>query len=192
VVIVDNKIIGDEIFERKFVCDLNACKGACCIHGDSGAPLEKDELAKLDEVMEAVKPYMNQKGLTAIKKKGLYEVDGDGDYVTPLVAPAKECAYVFFDEQKIAKCAIEQAYLDGKTNWHKPISCHLYPIRTQTLKSGAEALNYHEWEICAPACKCGEQLSVPVYKFLKQPLVRKYGSEFYEAMEAAAKKLAED
>jgi hypothetical protein len=185
VVIVDNKIVGDEIFERKFVCDLNACKGACCIHGDSGAPLEKSELKKLEEVIDAVKPYMNKKGLAAIKQHGLYEIDSDGDYVTPLVGPAEECAYVYFDEKKIAKCAIEQAYLNGETKWHKPISCHLYPIRVSKLKT-SEALNYHEWEVCEPACACGDKLDVPVYKFLKQPLIRKYGETWYKKLEAAA------
>jgi Protein of unknown function (DUF3109) len=185
VVIVDNKIVGDEIFERKFVCDLNACKGACCIHGESGAPLEKAELKKLEEVIDAVKPYMNKKGLAAIKKQGLYEIDSDGDYVTPLVGPAEECAYVYFDDKKIAKCAIEQAYLNGETKWHKPISCHLYPIRVSKLKT-SEALNYHEWEICEPACACGDKLDVPVYKFLKQPLIRKYGEDWYKQLEAAA------
>lgn len=184
-VIVDNKIVGDEIFERKFVCDLNACKGACCVLGDSGAPLEQDELQKLEEVIDAVKPYMNKKGLAAIAKKGLFEIDSDGDYVTPLVGPSEECAFVYFDDKKIAKCAIEQAYLNGETKWHKPISCHLYPIRVSKLKT-SEALNYHEWEVCEPACACGDKLDVPVYKFLKQPLIRKYGSAWYKKLEKAA------
>lgn len=183
---IKNTIISDEVLDRKFVCDLNACKGECCVAGESGAPLDEDELPHLMEVLEKVKPYMNAKGLKAVKKHGPYVIDSDGDYTTTLVGPEKECAFVIFDENKIAKCAIEQAYEDGVIHWKKPISCHLYPIRITPNKS-FEAVNYHSWSVCKPACECGSKLDVPVYKFLKAPLIRKYGKEWFAELELVAK-----
>lgn len=183
---IGQTLISEDLLEKKFVCDLNACKGACCVAGDSGAPLEKSELKQLEEVLDAVKPYMNKKGLAAIRKHGPFVVDSDGDYTTTLVSEKAECAFVFFDEHKIAKCAIEQAYNEGKISWKKPISCHLYPVRITRYK-GYDAVNYSHWDICAPACACGEKLDVPVYKFLKEPLIRKYGKGWYAELEQSAK-----
>lgn len=182
---IDNTLISEDILEKKFVCDLNACKGACCVAGDSGAPLDKDELKTLDGVLEKVKPYMTKKGLKAVEKNGCYVIDGDGDYTTTLVSEGAECAFVYFDENKIAKCAIEQAYLDKVISWQKPISCHLYPIRIKKTKT-YDAVNYDKWSVCKPACECGEKLNVPVYKFLKTPLIRKYGKDWYKQLEKSA------
>ena len=181
-IIVGQTLVSEELFENHFVCDLNACKGACSIEGERGAPLDADELDRLEEVMDEVKPYMRAEGLKAIEEKGLYEMDVEGDLVTPLVSTHGACAYVYFDEAGIAKCAIEKAYLAGKTSWKKPISCHLYPIRLANL-SEYIALNYHHWPICAPACECGSKLQVPVYKFLKEPLERKFGVEWFAELE---------
>lgn len=178
-------LISEEILERKFVCDLNACKGACCIEGDAGAPLEDDETAILDDIYEDVKPFMEFDGIQAVEKIGKYEVDEEGDYVTPLVSAGGRCAYVVFDNG-IAACAIEKAYNAGVVDFKKPISCHLYPIRIQKLPD-YDALNYHRWHICQPACDCGAKLDVPVYKFLKEPLIRKYGSEWYEEIDEIGK-----
>lgn len=186
-ILIDDKLISDELFENKFVCDLTACKGACCVEGESGAPLEEDELDILDRIIDDVKPYMRKEGIDAIEKQGLYEVDTDGEYVTPLVN-GKECAYVSFDENGSTKCTIEQAYRDGKIDYPKPISCHLYPIRITELKDFT-ALNFHHWPICAPAHDCGAKLDVKVYKFLKGPITRKFGEEFFNQMEAAKKHL---
>lgn len=183
---IGKTLISEDLLEKKFVCDLNACKGACCVAGDSGAPLDKKELKQLEAVLEDVKPYMTKKGLEAIKKHGPYVVDSDGDYTTTLVSEKAECAFVFFDENKIAKCAIEQAYSEGKINWKKPISCHLYPVRISAYKN-YDAVNYSHWDICAPACACGDKLNVPVYKFLKEPLIRKYGKDWYTELEKSAK-----
>ena len=180
---VDKVLVSEEVIEKRFVCDLNACKGQCCVDGDAGAPLDEDELAILDDIYEDVKPFMEPEGILAIEKKGKYEVDVDGDYVTPLV-DGKHCAYVTFD-QGIAKCAIEKAHAAGAVNWPKPISCHLYPIRIQKLPFN-DALNYHNWHVCRPACKCGASLDVPVYKFLKGPLTRKYGEEWYNKLTVMA------
>ncbi len=181
---IDNTLISDDVFDKKFVCDLNACKGGCCVAGESGAPLEKDELAMIEGVVEKVKPYMNKRGRKAIEKHGAWVLDSDGDYTTTLVAKNKECAFVIFDENKIAKCAIEMAHKDGVVDWQKPLSCHLYPIRI-THHKNYDALNYHKWNVCKPACACGEKLNVPVYKFLKAPLIRAYGKEWFKKLELA-------
>jgi len=183
---IDNTLLSDELFEEKFVCDLNACKGECCISGESGAPLDLDELPLIEGVLDKVKPYLNKKGLKAVEKHGAYVLDSDGDYTTTLVGKEKECAFVVFDENKIAKCAIEMAHKDGVIDWQKPISCHLYPIRITPHKT-YDALNYHRWKICKDACACGVKLNVPVFKFLKTPLIRKYGKAWYNKAEKAYK-----
>jgi hypothetical protein len=179
---IQNTIVSDDLLDKKFVCDLNACKGECCVAGESGAPLEQDELPILLEILDKVKPYMNKKGTKAIEKNGPYVLDSDGDYTTTLVGNEGECAFVVFDENKIAKCAIEQAYNDGVINWKKPISCHLYPIRITSYKT-YDALNYHKWSVCKPACECGAKLDVPVYQFLKGPLIRKYGEDWFNELQ---------
>jgi len=182
---IDKTLISEDLLDKKFVCDLNACKGACCVAGDSGAPLDKDELPILESVLDEVKPYMVKKGIKAIEKHGAYVVDSDGDYTTTLVSEGAECAFVYFDEKKIAKCAIEKAHQEGKINWQKPISCHLYPVRITEHKN-YDAVNYHKWDVCKPACSCGEKLNVPVYKFLKTPLIRKYGKDWFKQLEKSA------
>ena len=181
---IDNTIVSDHLLEKKFVCDLNACKGECCVAGDSGAPLDEEEIAIMEDIWEEVKPYLPKDGVKAIEKQGVFVIDSDGDYTTPLVK-GKHCAFTIFDND-IAKCGIEQAYYDGKISWKKPISCHLYPIRIDKFK-GYDALNYHQWSICKPACECGAKLDVPVYKFLKEPLIRKYGKDWYKQLELAGK-----
>lgn len=185
---IDNKILSKDIFDKKFVCDLNACKGACCVEGDSGAPLEEEEIHILEDIYDAVKPYLRKEGIKAIKEQGNWIIDNDGDYVTPL-RDGKECAYTIF-ENGMAQCGIEKAWKEGKINYRKPISCHLYPIRIKKYKK-FEAVNYDVWDLCKPACACGEALQVPVYKFLKEALIRKYGGEFYAEVEEAAKLMEE-
>ncbi|MCE3279204.1 MAG: hypothetical protein K0S44_1395 [Bacteroidetes bacterium] len=184
---IDNTIVSEHLLEKKFVCDLNACKGECCVAGDSGAPLDFDEIAIMEDIWKDVKPYLPKDGVKAIEKQGVFVIDDDGDYTTPLVK-GKHCAFTIFDKD-IAKCGIEQAYLDGKVKWKKPISCHLYPVRITKYKD-YDAVNYHKWEVCKPACECGAKLDVldvPVYKFLKGPLVRKYGEDWYKQLELADK-----
>jgi hypothetical protein len=185
-IIVGETLISEEIFEEYFVCDLSACKGECCVEGESGAPLEEDEISQLEEAYEATKPFMVKEGIEAIERDGLYQMDYDGDLVTTLVSEHGACSFVYFDEKGIAKCALEKAYLEGKTNWKKPISCHLYPIRLSNLKDYI-GVNYHRWPICKPACDCGSKLQVPVYKFLKEPLIRKFGPEWYSDLEEVYK-----
>ena len=183
---INNTIISEDLLKKKFICDLNACKGACCVEGDSGAPLEEEEISILDDIFEDVKPYMNEAGIKAVEEQGKFIIDSEGDFVTPLVK-GKECAYVTFNKSGIAQCAIEKAYEEGKVDFKKPVSCHLYPVRITKYKD-FEAVNYHKWEICHPACHCGEQLNVKVYKFLKEPLIRKYGSGWFESLELIDRK----
>jgi hypothetical protein len=183
---IDNTILSLDIIEKKFLCDLNKCKGACCVLGDSGAPLKQDEAELLSVIFPTLKPYLRKEGVAAIEKQGSYIIDSDGDMVTPLI-DNKECAYAIF-ENGIAKCGIEKAFLDNRVDFRKPISCHLYPIRV-TKYSSFEALNYHQWEICKPARTAGSKNNLPVYVFLEQPLVREYGKDWYTQLEIAAKAL---
>ena len=182
---IDDKLISEDFFSEEFVCNLSKCKGACCVEGDVGAPLDKSETLILERIFDQVKPYLRPEGIAAIEKQGTWAIDpSDNDFVTPMVE-GKECAYVIFDEKGITKCGIEKAYEDGAVDWQKPISCHLYPIRVDEYRTFT-ALNYHKWEICSDACTLGRELKVPIYKFVKTPLIRKYGEEFYQTLCDAA------
>ena len=181
---IDDKLISEDLFSEEFVCNLAKCKGICCVEGDAGAPLDEDETEILDEIYPKIKSYLRPEGIQAIEEQGTYTLDFEGDLVTPLVNNT-ECAYVIFDEKGYTKCAIEKAYEDGVIDWQKPISCHLYPIRI-TEYSNFSAINYHEWDICSDACTLGKELGVKVYQFLKKPLIRKYGEEFYQTLSEAA------
>jgi len=173
-------LVSDDIAKVEFVCHLEKCKGACCVEGDLGAPLEEDELPLFHEIQQHVRPYLTAQGVAAIEKQGPYILDEDGDYSTPTIG-GRECAYALYDNQGVLKCGIEQAYLDGKIKYRKPLSCHLYPIRI-TKKKNFEAVNYHKWSICSAACSYGKSLQVRLYKFLKEPLVRKYGEGWYNQL----------
>lgn len=186
---VKDKIVSTQIFDKKFVCDLNACKGACCIEGNSGAPLTLDEIDLIEDNIEKIMPFMRPEGIEQVETSGVFYMDEDNEAVTTLVNGG-ECAFVYFDENNITKCGIEQAYNSGKIEFNKPISCHLYPIREKQFND-FRALTYDVWPICAPACECGEKLDVPVYRFLKSSLIRAYGEEFFEALEEVDKALKE-
>ncbi len=180
-------IVSEDIIEKDFVCNLSACKGACCIDGDAGAPLEKEETKILEEIYPKVKPFLRKEGIDAIEDQGTSTVNEDGELETPLIDGA-DCAYVIFDEKNIALCAIEEAYNQGEIDFKKPISCHLYPVRVKEY-SEFSAVNYHHWQICDDACTLGKELQVPVYKFVKQALIRKFGEDWYEDLEKVAAKL---
>jgi len=186
---IGDKLVSGEIFEKEFVCNLNACKGACCIEGNEGAPLQQGEIDLLEEHLEAIKPYMTEGGVKQVDTKGVFYMDRENEPVTSLVR-GKECAFVFFDEKGITKCAVQQAYRDEKIPFNKPISCHLYPIRVKKYKSFT-TLNYDKWPICKDACALGEELGVPVYRFLEEPLKRVYGVAFYTELEKVAEALKE-
>lgn len=181
---IDNTIVSEHLLEKKFVCDLNACKGECCVAGDSGAPLEEAEIAILEDVLDEVKPYLPADGIAAVEKQGVFVIDDDGDYTTPLVE-GQRCAFTYF-ENGLAKCGIEKAFYADKIKWKKPISCNLYPVRITKYKD-YDAVNFHQWSICEPACACGEKLNVPVYVFLREPLINKYGEGWYKQLQLAAK-----
>ncbi|GGE34537.1 DUF3109 family protein [Psychroflexus planctonicus] len=188
---IGKTLVSEEILENDFTCNLNACKGACCVAGDAGAPVTDKESQKLEEVYEKVKPYMRKEGIQAIEAQGKFVTSSfdDDELETPLVNN-KECAYVNFNEQGIALCSIEAAYRDQKIDFKKPISCALYPIRIQKLSS-FEAVNYDKWDICSPACSLGKELQTPVYKFTKDSLIEKFGEDWYKELEEVATHYAE-
>ena len=177
-------IVSEDIIEKDFVCNLNACKGACCVDGDAGAPLEEDEAKILQEIYPKVKPFLRQEGIKAIEKQGVFITTEDGELETPLINNT-DCAYVNFDDRGIALCAIEEAYNQGDVSWKKPVSCHLYPVRVKDY-SEFSAVNYHKWQICDDACALGKELQVPIYKFVKEALVRKFGEDWYMELEKVA------
>lgn len=187
-IIVQDKLVSDELVEEQFICNLSACKGACCWEGDSGAPLEDAELPILDSIFEKVKPFLSPAGIRAIEQQGKYMwFDEAEEYGTPLVDNGP-CAYMTLDAGGTAQCGIEAAYRAGAIDFQKPISCHLYPIRVgKNEELGFEALNYHQWDICSAACELGRKEKMPVYRFLREAIVRKYGQEFYEELDGAAK-----
>lgn len=181
---LDKTIVSEEILEKEFVCNLSACKGACCVDGDAGAPLEQEELVKLEEILPVIKGYLRKEGLEAIEKQGLYTTNEQGEHETTLVDGA-DCAYVIYDDKNVALCGIEEAYNQGEIDFKKPVSCHLYPIRVKQYSEFA-AVNYDRWEICDDACSLGKELSVPVYKFVKQALIRKFGEAWYQELDKVA------
>lgn len=187
---IQDTIISEDIFDYDFVCNLTACKGACCIEGDAGAPIDENELPIMDKLLPIVMPFLSEKGKQSIENQGAYIKGEDGEWETPLI-DGGECAYVIRDENQVVLCAFEKAYNEGKTNWKKPISCHLYPIRLHQYSSFT-AVNYNQWSICKDACSLGKKLQVPVYKFVKDALIRKFGEQWYEELEQAKELLDQE
>jgi len=179
-IIIGNTSISDDLYLVRFCCNLERCLGACCVAGDAGAPLEEAEISILEDEIEHLKPFMTDRGIDTIEQFGVFDYDMHGTYVTPLVNDG-ECAFTNFKDG-IAYCAIEKAYSDGKTKFQKPVSCHLYPVRI-TKYENFDAVNYQKWNICKPALKLGNKEGVPLYKFLKTALIRKYGMKWYEELE---------
>ncbi|MGB0259843.1 MAG: DUF3109 family protein [Flavobacteriaceae bacterium] len=186
---LDNTLVSEELLEAHFCCDLQACKGACCVAGEAGAPLDKEEVSLLEELYPKISPFLNDKGRKAIAKQGTSVVAADGSLETPLV-DGKECAYTTFDSRGVAHCGIEQAHKVGAIDWQKPISCHLYPVRVQHY-SAFTAVNYHRWQICHAACDLGAKNKLPIYQFVKEALVRKFGQPWFEALEQTAQSYAD-
>lgn len=187
---IDRALISFDVLEKTFVCDLKACKGACCVEGDSGAPLEEDETKQIEDVYPLVKKYMTPEGIKAIEEQGSWVIDSDGDKVTPLINKA-ECAFTYTDNEGIIKCAIEKAYFNGEVKFRKPISCHLYPVRI-TKYNDFDAVNYESNKLCIPARICGEKHGIEIYKFVKDPLIRKYGTAWYTQLEIAVEELSKN
>lgn len=187
-VVIGDLLVSNDLMAEQFACDLSKCKGACCVAGELGAPLEKSELKILEQIYPFVVPYMRTEGILAVEQQGKYVYDRTQQYSTPLLGEDEPCVYVNYDEKGVALCAIEQAYLDGKISFQKPVSCHLYPIRIKKSKQ-MEALNYDRWEICQAACVRGTKEKIRVYEFVRDALIRKYGKEFYAELDAIAKDL---
>jgi len=185
---IGKTIVSQVAFEHAFCCDLSKCKGACCVEGDAGAPLAESEVQILEEIQSAIQPFLRPEGIQSIMDQGVAIQEPNGEWVTPLV-DGKECAYVVFDGG-VAKCGIEQAAAAGAVEWPKPISCHLYPIRV-TKYQEFDALNVHHWKVCEPACSLGNELKLPVFRFLKEALVRAYGADWMEEAEAVYEHLEE-
>lgn len=180
-------IVSEEVINKDFICNLNSCKGGCCIDGDAGAPIEKEEVKILKDIYPKVKPYLRSEGISAIERFGTSIQNEEGEIETPLIDGA-DCAYVIFDEKNTALCGIEEAYNQGDIEWKKPISCHLYPVRVKQYSSFA-AVNYHKWSLCDDACSLGKELQVPIYKFVKEALIRKFGEDWYAELEHMAKNI---
>lgn len=178
---IQKTLVSLDLLEKYFVCDLSACKGACCVKGDAGAPLTDEEINLLEDIIDDILPYLDEEGKAMIAQKGVFEVDIDGDKGTTLLEDGR-CAYALVDESGMVSCGIEKAERTGAIKFKKPISCHLYPVRITEYEE-YDAVNYNKWDICKPACECGAKLDVPLFKFLKEALIRKYGTEWYDELE---------
>lgn len=184
---IDNTLVSEDIIKEEFVCNLSQCKGQCCVSGEAGAPLDTEEVAILEQHKDAILPYLNANGKASIAHFGVAVKGLDGNWETPLV-DGNECAYTVFSNTGIAKCGIEVAFKKGAIDWKKPMSCHLYPIRTKK-HTAFTAVNYHRWDICSAACDFGKSLKIPVYQFLKESLIRKFGLSWFQKLEESAAKI---
>ena len=183
---IDDCLVSDEIIKEYFCCDYGKCKGICCIVGDSGAPLEECEIEAIEKNYDSFSGEMTSKGRVAVDENGFFEIDCDGDIVTPLVKDTEECAYSRTDENGMCSCCIETCWHRGEGDFRKPISCSLYPIRVSSLSNGMQALNLHRWDVCKDAYTKGRKEGIRVYQFLKEPIVRYWGEDFWDALDAAA------
>ncbi len=186
---IDNTVISFDVLEKYFICDLDKCLGECCIEGDAGAPLEEEEKRILEEILPIVWDDLSPAAQEKIKEQGISYVDEEGDLVTSIVN-GKDCVFTCYEAGGMCKCAIEKAFREGKTSFYKPISCHLYPIRIKDFGEFS-AVNLHKWKICKAAFVLGRKKGVKVYQFLKEPLIRKFGQEWYEQLEIAVNELPE-
>ncbi len=180
---IGNTVVSFDLFEHRFCCDLTQCKGKCCVEGDAGAPLTQSEVETLNELLPNIRPFLSPQAIEVIERQGVSYTDSDGDEVTSLI-DNKECVFTYF-ENDICLCALEKAYNNGVINFPKPISCHLYPVRLEEYKTFT-AVNIHRWECCRSAEVCGMERGIPVYRFLKNPLIRHFGEEWYNELEKAA------
>ena len=181
---IDDTLVSLDVLESKFICDLSHCKGICCVEGDSGAPLLEEEVAELEKALPVIWDDLSPEAQDIIDKQGVSYVDVEGDLVTSIVNN-KDCVFTCYDADGTCKCAIEKAYRAGKLSFYKPVSCHLYPIRV-TEYDTFSAVNYHRWEICKAAEVLGEKAGMPVYKYLKEPLIRRFGTDWYGSLEEVA------
>ena len=189
-VVVQDIVVHPDIFKEYFICDLPRCKGLCCVEGDYGAPLKEEEIDQVRDNLECIKPFMTPTAIKKIEKLGFYERDPDAELVTQCIN-GRDCVFAFKDDNGIYKCAIEKAWSEGKSSFRKPISCHLYPIRVYKIKD-LVAMNYNRWDICGPACKLGAEKRLPLFKFLKGPLIREFGQAWYGELEVVASEMKKE
>lgn len=180
---INNSLVSIDLIEKNFICNLEKCKGACCVHGDSGAPLLEEEVRILEEIFPLLKKYLQPSGIEVIEKQGVFYIDAENEYVTQLIN-RKECAFTIFSNG-IAQCGIEKAFIDKKVNFQKPVSCHLYPVRIRKYTE-FNAVNYDKWDICKPAINLGNQHNTPLYKFVEKALLRKFGKDWYQQLKITA------
>lgn len=188
IVQIGDILVSEDVILDYFACDYPVCKGACCIVGDSGAPLKEEELDPIEADYDTFSPLMRPEGRKAVEEKGFFEIDRDGDLVTPLVPGSEECAFCLFEEGNCF-CSIERQFFAGKSTFRKPISCQLYPVRVVELGGGRLGLNLHHWDICRCAFEKGRREGIRAYQFLREPLTEAFGAEFYEALCAAAEQV---
>ena len=182
---IDNKVLSRELFTKKFVCELSSCKGACCVEGTAGAPLEKKEAELLNQNFDKISKYISTRAKKIINSYGKYVILDNGNLETPLV-DSKACVYVHYEDNGSLSCGIEKAYLNKEISFNKPISCHLYPVRVKEY-SEFTAVNYHNWSICSDACSLGNELKKPVFEFVKEALIKKFGKDWFLELEIIAK-----
>ena len=185
---IQDTIISFDVLEETFVCDLSVCKGICCVEGESGAPVEESEIACLEKALPAIWNDLSPAAKKVIETQGLVYRDAGGEYVTSIV-DGKDCVFTCYDEKRICRCAIEKAFREGKIDFYKPVSCHLYPVRVRQY-NGFRTVNYHRWKVCEAAVSLGKKQGVKVWQFLKEPLIRKFGEEWYEQLSIAAMEFA--
>lgn len=191
-IIIQDKLISEDLVEEYFHCNLAACKGACCWEGDWGAPLDKEELKIVDNILDKIKPYLSEESRQLLEEKGPYTFFPEMEKEGTTLHEDGSCVFLTRDKNGIAQCGIEQAYNAGDISYRKPISCHLYPIRVKKNEEvGFEALNYDWWHICSPACELGKKMKIPLYQFAKEAIIRAYGHDFYAELDAAAKYVKE-
>lgn len=183
---IDKTLISQDVVDVKFCCDLDVCKGICCVEGDAGAPISEEEIGTIEDLLDEIKPYMTEKGVSIVEKTGVFDYDSDGTFVTALIED-RDCVFITY-ENGIAACAIEKAYFDKKIDFRKPISCHLYPVRLKTFPDGTVAVNYQKWHICESALVKGKVDNVPLYIFLKDSLIRQFGEQWYETLVESVEK----
>ncbi|ULB33939.1 MULTISPECIES: DUF3109 family protein [Proteiniphilum] len=187
---IQNTLISDDIFEEQFICNLCKCKGQCCVEGESGAPLTREEFEQIKEILPDIRDELSAKAIELINDQGIAYIDNDGELVTSIIE-GKECVFTYFDENGVCKCAIDKAYREGRISVQKPISCHLYPIRLNEYNNFT-AVNYQRWYLCKPALNLGQKEGIPLYRFLKEPLIRRFGEDWYNELCKAAELFKEN
>ena len=182
---IQQTLLSDDIFDEQFICDLCNCKGQCCVDGESGAPITQEEYVQIQRILPLIQDMLSPEAQSLINKQGIAYTDEDGELVTSIIN-GEECVFTWFDEEGVCKCAIDTAFREGLTDVQKPISCHLYPIRL-TDYTDFTAVNYHRWSICKPAIKLGRKEGLPIYRFLREPLIRRFGKDWYKEVCEVAK-----